>query len=296
MKNKIKLFIFYPLQFLIFLIIFYFFRILSYRLASTIGGKIFSLFGPLTNSNKITKKNLKKIYPRENKDFLRNVSLKSWENLGRTMAEFAHIEEITNMNNRHIIIKGGDNLKLISQNKEQAIFIAIHQSNWEILASTIGSYGIKLNSVYRHINNPFIDNYILNIRKKIYKSSNSILSPKGKKSAQDMLKSIKAGYSIALLIDQKDSSGIPINLLGYPAKTQIGFLKLSRKFNLKIYPVENNRINKHTFQITIHQPIDVSETEKEISEIEIMTKIHNLISNWINHNPESWLWQHNRWT
>ena len=62
------------------------------------------------------------------------------------------------------------------------------------------------------------------------------------------------------------------------------------------FHIENNRINKHTFQITIHKPIDVSETEKEISEIEIMTKIHNLISNWINHNPESWLWQHNRWT
>ena len=294
-NSKTKIMLIYPLQFVIFLFIYYAFKILTNNLASKIGGKIFCFFGPLTKSHYIVKNNLKKIYPKQDKKILSSIALRSWENLGRTMAEFSHIEEITNIKNKHILINGGNYLEKIAEDKEQAIFIAIHQSNWEILAPSIGSYGIKLNSVYRHINNPHVDNFILNIRKKIYKSSNSILSPKGKKSAQDMLKSIKNGFSLALLIDQKDSSGIPVNLLGYPAKSQIGFIKLSKKFNLKIYPVENNRIEKNNFVITIHKPIKLFEENKDLGEIDIMEKIHKLIASWINHRPENWLWQHNRW-
>ena len=72
-------------------------------------------------------------------------------------------------------------------------------------------------------------------------------------------------------------------------KTVLVFNKKHKKFIDKLS-------FKNTFKITIHKPIYIGETEKEKNEIEIMTKIHNLINNWINHNPESWLWQHNRFS
>ena len=51
-------------------------------------------------------------------------------------------------------------------NKEKAIFIGIHQSNWEILVPAIDKIGVPLVGIYRHINNPYINKLILQIRKK----------------------------------------------------------------------------------------------------------------------------------
>lgn len=291
----IKTLIIYPIQFLFFLEIYYFFRFLSNKIASNLGAKIFKFFGPLTKSHDNVFNNLKRILKTDNKNIISIIATKSWENLGRTIAEFAHLSEITKVNNKYIKVKGDQYLKNIAKNKEQVIFIAIHQSNWEVLAPTIGNFGIKLNSVYRHINNPLIDRFILNIRKKVYKSSKSILSPKGKQSAKDMMMSIKNGYSIALLIDQKDSSGQDVPLMGISAKTQTAFLKLSKKFNLKIYPIENKRFDNVHFEMTVHKPLIFFNKENQLDEISAMSNIHNLIGSWIKKNPENWLWQHKRW-
>ncbi len=297
--KKFKILILYPLQYLLFLKIYFFLKLLPINYASYLGGKVFKIFGPFTKTHKTVRKNISHAY---NKNIEKNISIiakNSWENLGKTVAELSHLVKI--IKNKNLIkINGIENLNEVINNKEQAIFIAIHQSNWEILAPTLINFGIKINSVYRHINNSHIDKFILNIRQKAYQTNisqnnKSILSPKGKKSAQDMIKSIKNGYSIALLIDQKDSSGIDIPLFDIPAKTQVGFLKLAKKFNLKIYPIENTRYENLNFEITIHKPLNFINTKKENDENKIMYKIHKIIEEWIKKQPENWLWHHKRW-
>ena len=46
-------FIIYPLQFIIFLKIYFFFKLLSNKTASNLGGKIFRILGPLSKTNLI---------------------------------------------------------------------------------------------------------------------------------------------------------------------------------------------------------------------------------------------------
>lgn len=291
----IKKYIIYPIQYLFFLLIYCFFKIMPSKFASNFGGNIFKILGPFSNTHKIIKSNLNQVFKNKNTSITSNIEKKCWENLGRTIAELPHLHKITRIKNKNIEVSGSKFLNKIIEKNEQAIFIAIHQSNWEILAPILISYGIKLNTVYRHINNLLIDRFILNIRKKAYSSKISKLSPKGKKSAQDMIKSIKNGYSIALLVDQKDSSGLTVPLLEKNSKTQTGFLKLSKKFNLKIYPIENKRINNTRFKIIIHKPIDFFNNKKKYNEKTAMIHIHKMIGKWIIKNPENWLWQHKRW-
>ena len=285
--------IIYPLQYIIFLIIFFSFRIIPKHLASDLGGKIFKIFGPLTKSNDTLRNNLIKIFNKNNLDSISLIQKNSWENLGRTMAELSHLKKIVNEKN-DITIEGITNLEDVLNNKEQAIFIGIHQSNWEILGPIMTNYGIRINFIYRHINNSFIDKFIFNIRKNANLSSNTILSPKGKKSASDIIRSINKGFSIALLVDQKDSSGSDVPLLGHISKTQTGFIKLSKKFKLKIYPIENKRVNKNQFKVIFHKPLNLFDNN-DIDEIKAMTKIHNIIGEWIKKEPNNWLWQHKRW-
>ena len=97
--------------------------------------------------------------------------------------------------------------------------------------------------------------------------------------------------SIVLLIDQKDSGGELIDFFNYQSKTQIGFIKIARKYNMKIVPVENIRDKNNNFILKFHRPI---ESTQKISDKELMTNIHQIIEKWISENPSNWFLQHNR--
>ena len=77
------------------------------------------------------------------------------------------LSKIVNKKN-NIRIEGQNYINKIISNKEKVIFIGIHQSNWEILLPSIDNLGIPVIGVYRHINNPYINKLILEIRKKVF--------------------------------------------------------------------------------------------------------------------------------
>ena len=66
-----------------------------------------------------------------------------------------------------------------------------------------------MHSVYRHANNQKIDQYIQKNRIR----ENAYFYKKGSDSAKNMIKALKNNEDLALLVDQRDSSGPIINFL-----------------------------------------------------------------------------------
>ena len=290
-NNTAKLKLFFE-----FLLVYFFYIILSrlpFFIVSNLGGIIFKLIGPKTKLQKIVNKNLLQIFPNKELVFLSKISKKNWSKVGRTFFELLILPQIMNARNK-IIIEGEKNIEGILKNKEKAIFIGIHQSNWEILLPTIDRMGIPVAGIYRHINNKYINNLILKIREKCIYSKESFYTPKGKKSAKDIIEGIKNNISLVLLVDQKDSAGEKVNFFNFAAKTQIGFIKISKKYNLKIVPVQNIRNKNGTFTVKFHKPL--SQISSETSDTKVMKNIHEIIEGWIKENPSDWFLQHNRFS
>ena len=61
--------------------------------------------------------------------------------------------------------------------------------------------------------------------------------------------------TILLLIDQKDSAGENVLFFNKEVKTQIGFLKIARKFNLPIIPIKNTRLDNGKIELNFLDPI-----------------------------------------
>tara|TARA_B100001123_G_scaffold417621_1_gene520580 strand:+ start:51 stop:920 length:870 start_codon:yes stop_codon:yes gene_type:complete len=282
----------YLFEFFIIYFIFFVFKLIPINLVSFIGGKVFQLFGPFSKSHQTAKSNFKKVFPHlSEKEFNNNISM-TWNNLGKTIIEFTILNKLLSEKNKRIKIVGIEYLSQIKKKKEQVIFFGIHQSNWELMVPLIDKFGINVSAIYRHINNPYINKFILNIRNKTLHSKKTFYTPKGRESAKRILESINKGQSIILLIDQKDSAGSDVKLFNYNVKTQIGFLKIAKKNNLKLIPIQTIREKINNFKIIVHQPIDPYKNYQ--NDIEVMTKIHSLIENWIKENPDQWLWQHKR--
>ena len=80
--------------------------------------------------------------------------------------------------------------------------------------------------------------------------------------------------------------------VNYKVKTQIGFLKIAKKYNLKLIPIQTIREKINNFRIIFHPPLNSFKNYR--NDIDAMSRIHKLIEEWIKKNPDQWLWQHKR--
>jgi len=281
----------YFIEFIFFRLLFLVVNILPINIASRFGAVLFRLFGRLSKSHITAIKNCHFVFPHLTNKEVEYIVLKSWENLGKTIFELGILKKILNTNN-FIQTEGLHNIKEILEKKTPTIFFGIHHSNWEIGLPILDRIGMNVGGIYRHINNHLINRFVLSLRTDSLKTSNSFYTPKGKQSAKDILENVKNKNSIFLLVDQKDSAGEDVILFNKAIKTQTGFLKIARKYDMPLVPVENKRLKNGKFKITFHNPIFYNDSHT--SDADMMNKIHNIIEKWILSNPTQWFWQHNR--
>ena len=284
--NKIK----YFLQFLIIITLFVIFKILGIKISSFISGKLFELIGPFFRSKKIIDENIKRAFPKIEQDKITKIKSSMWNNYGRVFAEYMFIKSFRNNSlNKNIIVKGKEILEDIKKNNKKVIFISGHFSNFELMAMQIEKFGIKLATIYRPLNNIFLNSIMERIRKK-YICKNQI--KKGIGGLKELMKLNKNGYSTALMIDQRVSEGSKVNFFNEKAFTTTIPAQLIKRFNISIVPIFIERFDDIKFEMTVHRPINFSDDNS----IEDITKnLNGVIEKMIIKNPKNWIWSHNRW-
>ena len=280
----------YFFQFLIAIFCFVFFRILGVKLSSQLSGKIFENIGPLFRSKNIIDTNIKRAIPNIDEKNLNRIKSSMWNNYGRVFAEYIFIKDFRNGNlTQNIEIKGKEILDEIKRNSSQVVFISGHFSNFELMAMSLEKNDIKLATIYRPLNNIFLNAIMEKIRKK-YICRNQI--KKGIGGLKNLIKYKKQNFSTALMIDQRVSEGILSNFFNKQALTTTIPAQLVKKYNIPIVPVYIERTGNINYKIIIKNPIFFS---KENSIKEITEKLNEILEKMILKNPEQWIWSHNRW-
>ena len=148
---------------------------------------------------------------------------------------------------------------------------------------------IKLATIYRPLNNFFLNPFMEFLRKK-YICSNQI--KKGINGVRDAIEYIKKEFSVALMIDQRVSEGEKISLFGKTALTTTLPAQLSIKYDLDIIPIYIERIRENHFLIEFLEPISNKHFKNKI---DLSDKLNKVLENMIIKNPKQWIWTHNRW-
>ena len=280
----------YFFQFLLIIIFFLFFKILRFRISSTVSGKIFEIIGPLFRSKNLIHSNIKKAIPNSNYEELNKITKLMWNNYGRIFAEYMFIKEFRlGKLKSKIKIEGQEILDDIKKHNKQVVFISGHFSNFELMAMHLENSGIKLSAIYRPLNNIFLNKIMERIRKK-YICRNQI--KKGIGGIKKLINLKKNNYSTALMIDQRVSEGIKSNFFNNEALTTTIPAQLVKKFKIPVVPIFIERINNLNFKITINKPINFS---NETSIKNITDELNQILEKMIINKPEQWIWSHNRW-
>tara|TARA_Y100000992_G_scaffold298312_1_gene263254 strand:+ start:5431 stop:6252 length:822 start_codon:yes stop_codon:yes gene_type:complete len=265
-------------------------KILGLRMASQINSKILEIIGPLFRSKNVIKQNLKRAFPNLDEISINEISKKMWGNYGRILTEYFFIKSFRTSNLKgNVKINGKEILEKIKKEQKPVIFVSGHFNNFELMAMFIEMSGIDLSAIYRPLNNQYINFFIEKIRKK-YICKKQI--KKGVSGTKELLSNFKDGSSIALMIDQRVSQGIKVQLFNEEAYTTTIPAQFVRKFNCKIVPVYIERFNKVNFNITIDEPI---EYPRECTLEQITIDLNKKLEKMILRNPDQWIWTHNRW-
>ena len=262
-------------------------RIIGLNLSRKLFSNLFSIIAPIFKSKKIIKKNLKIFNKDISKDEEDTIISNVWKNYGKTFIEYVFLD-IFRIESSHIKIYGKENLDRIKRSKKPVVFISGHFSNFELMSMEITKNEIKLATIYRPLNNYFLNPFMEYLRKK-YVCKYQI--KKGIKGVREAIEFIKKDYSIALMIDQRVSEGEKVDFFNQPALTTTLPAQLSIKFNLSIVPVFIER-DKNKFIIKFHDEIRPSDYRDKI---DLTKKLNNEIEKMIQKNPKEWIWSHNRW-
>ena len=280
----------YLFQFLLAIFCFIFFKILGAKISSRLSGKIFENIGPFFRSEKTIDENIKRAFPNINEEDLNKIKTSMWNNYGRVFAEYIFIKDFRNGSlKENIEIEGKEVLDEIKEKNLQVVFISGHFSNFELMAMSLEKNEINLATIYRPLNNIFL-NLIMEAIRKNYICKNQI--KKGIGGLKNLIKYKKQNFSTALMIDQRVSEGILSNFFNKQALTTTIPAQLIKKYNVPIVPVYIERTGNVNYRIIIKNPIFFS---KENSIKEITEKLNEILEKMILKNPEQWIWSHNRW-
>ena len=246
------------------LIIYFFFLIgwlIRIKLSRILFSYIFFIVGPLFKSKKVVLKNLEVF-----SSTVKNINKKAiinqmWKNYGMTFIEYIYLDKLRKSKS-HVTVLGKENLTKMN---------------------------IKLATIYRPLNNIFLNPFMEFLRKK-YICKNQI--KKGINGVRDTINYLKKNYSIALMIDQRVSEGEKISFFGKKALTTTLPAQLSLKLNIDIVPVYIERTKNNNFIIEFKRPVS---HKKFKNKTELSEELNRILEKMIIKNPYQWIWTHNRW-
>ena len=279
----------YFCEYILIIILFCFFKILGYRIASEFGCFLGKTFGPFFRSKKKIQNNLIKFDNSLTPQKIKNILKEMWGNYGRILSEYPYIPSFRKGNlDQYIKFENKEKLEEI-KNGQPVVFISAHFSNFELMAMAIEKSGINLCAVYRPLNNKMVNSIMEPLRKK-YICKNQI--KKGINGVRESLKFFKQGVSIAIMIDQRVSEGENIDLFNNSAKTTTIPAQLVKKYGCDIIPVYIERLKNYHFKLYFNKPIKFDDN---LSREQITLELNKILEKMILKNPSQWILTHNRW-
>tara|TARA_B100000123_G_scaffold272413_1_gene255012 strand:- start:1642 stop:2499 length:858 start_codon:yes stop_codon:yes gene_type:complete len=263
-------------------------RLIGISLSRIIFSSIFKLVAPIFKSKKIIEHNLN-IFAKEVPGINKNqIVSEMWKNYGMTFIEYIFLNNFRK-NSSHIEIKGEDNLDIVISKKKPVIFVSGHFANFELMSMEITKKNIRLATIYRPLNNIFLNPFMEFLRKK-FVCKNQI--KKGLNGVRDAIAYINNNFSIALMIDQRVSEGVRTNFFKKPALTTTLPAQLALKYKLSIIPVYIQRNSNNKFIIEFQNEIKPEDFKEKLK---LTEKLNDVLEKMIIKNPNQWIWTHNRW-
>lgn len=167
-----------------------------------------------------------------------------------------------------------------------AVFVSGHFGNHDIGRGTLAADGHYVGALYRNLTRSGFN--------KIYvQSMAAVAEPiflQDYGGMADMVRFLKLGGTLALLIDQHAPSGEKLTFFGKPAYTSLSAAELALKHNAPFIPMYCLRgPDGRSFELIVEDPIP------HTTAVEMTQAFNDSLERRVRENMDQWLWIHRRW-
>jgi Kdo2-lipid IVA lauroyltransferase/acyltransferase len=200
--------------------------------------------------------NLALAFPERDDDTLQCTTIAIWGEIGRVLAEYPHLPAICARGpDQRIELVAHFDLGPVRDGMTPMIFVAAHQSNWNLpaIAGSLGGFPVSV--VFRAQRNARLEAMIARWRNTL--PVGFIHAATG---PRQILNEIGAGRSVGLQMDQRFDARELVPLFGIEAPTTTVPARLALKLGTGLVPTRTERLEGARFRITLHKPIRADPT------------------------------------
>lgn len=278
-----------------------FFRLLGIDGASALGGFIGrEIFYRLPITNR-ARTNLRAAFPQKSERDIEVIIRAMCDNLGRTVAEYAHLEKIKIFGAHprlieEVVPETGSATSIAEAARvggNGIMFFSGHFANWEVMPFIAVELGYGGGEVYRPQNNPFVDRWL--VKKRMINGPKDQIA-KGPRGTRRIFSLLRQSKTVCLLVDQKTNEGVPSLYFGREAMTTPAPAALALRLGSALVPAQLERMKGAHFRFRIHPPIQFERSGDHERDILALTqRLTSKIEEMVRENPAQWLWIHRRW-
>lgn len=207
--------------------------------------------------------------------------------MGRTLFEIYHDTELQTQHHKFRISGPGiEALKEANVAGKGGIVVSGHFGQWEAVRAAIKLHGLESGAIYRPNKNRHYERRIFNA---IQAGGKPILAT-GQVGTRALVRHLRQGGIISILLDEKYSEGVRIPFLGHDALTSLSAAQMALKYDLPMIPAFGIRIEDgNAFNVIFEAPIPPTDS------VTMTRAFNDSLSSRIMANPEQWYWLLRRW-
>ncbi len=264
---------------------------------SNVFASIARTIGPWTKEHRIGRANLAAAYPDKSPEEIETILKGVWDNLGRVLAEFAHLDRLIEgdpQKRRYFDYAPGsaERFQRVRDDGKAALVFAAHCANWEMPALVAEADGMDALLLYRRPNVGAVADAIIALRR----GSMGTLVPTDMNAPIRLARALEDNRHVAILVDQHYSKGVEVTFFGRRCKANPLIAALARHVECPIHGTRIVRLPGGRFVGELTEEIPpVRDAEGKIDIQGTMQAITDVVEGWVREHPEQWLWLHRRW-
>lgn len=245
------------------------------------------IIAPLAGYRKRVRENLAMILPDMPPDEVHRLTRAVPNNVGRTVIELYSGPEFTARVRR--TPPHGPGLKALEQAHRQGrpvILVTGHFGNYDASRAALIARGYRVGGLYRPMSNDYFNEHYV----RAISSIGTPLFPRGKRGLADMVRHLRSGGMLGMVIDQHMQQGARLQFFGHQALTALSAAELALKYDAILIPTYAIRQpNGLDFDIIVEAPIAPGTPEA-------MTQaLNDSLETLVRSHMDQWFWIHRRW-
>ncbi|MBW8036020.1 MAG: lysophospholipid acyltransferase family protein [Planctomycetes bacterium] len=239
--------------------------------------------------------NLRRSFPEKDEQWCIETGRRSFEQIVMMVVDIFFTSRLINRDNCHKFAnyKNLEHSKWIMQGGQGLLLLTAHYGNFEIMGYMLGLFGFNLYSIARPLDNKYMNNYLLSLRKH---TGQKIIDKKGATDKMDDI--IKEHASVGFIADQDaGKKGVFVDFFGKKASTYKSIALLAMHYDMPVAIASAKRVgNKFFFEIEIHRIIFPEEWKDKDDPLTWITQEYvRETENFIRQDPSHYWWLHRRW-